>query len=330
MSIIFQKLSNLKDRSFGHDGLQRPRLQHGKNIYTFKKLVFSPRGALLIFATIAAFGLISFYALSFLKDYLDSGSSKAIAVQHQQTDELPDNDILPPEPEASESPPGKEQATDTEPLSGIEPASSSSRSPKKFKVPEYFIPRTGTDNGTAGPDIPDAPDSIKFLPSLKPNYTPAKKKKIFNHLSPSTAVADNLKSATPQKNISTSNRSKSVSPEKKRTTKQAIARLVKQKRTRKVSATATLAAELEDAFEKNDDIRTDKLLARLAGIKGENSLYYLKLKAFREIKRKNYDLAKRLLNKVLTKEKNDFEAGINMAIIEIRQQKFATARQRLI
>jgi len=87
---------------------------------------------------------------------------------------------------------------------------------------------------------------------------------------------------------------------------------------------------LEDAFEKNDDDRIDQLLARLGRIKGENNLYYLKLTAFREIERKNYDLAERLLNRVLAKNKTDFEAGINMAIIEISQKKFTNAKQRLI
>jgi hypothetical protein len=366
MSIIFQKLENLKDRSSENEGLQGSKFQQRKNIYTFRKLIFSPRGAFLIFATIAIFTLISFYALSFLKNYLDSGSSKAIVVQRHQSDQLPAGEIRlhnndsPKQPHSIDpvtrppvgipgSPPGIEPAVGV-PASSVES--------EEFKVPESFIFQTksGSSGDTVDPDISDARDTIKFLPSLSHNYTPEKQTKIFDHLSPLTAVNKStqavvktkyqtnidkirgrdrtikatLKHVTSKENISSSGKQKSVFPEKQKDIEKAAIRFAKQKRTRKVSIVATLAADLEDAFEKEDNTRIDRLLARLARIKGENNLYYLKLTAFREIKRKNYTLAKKLLNRVLAKNKTDFEAGINMAIIEISQQEFTRARQRLI
>ena len=366
MSLIFQKLENLKNRTSNQGDLQGPKLQHGKNIYTFRKLIFSPRGAFLIFATIAGFGLISFYSLSFLKTYLDSGSSKAIVVQHRQPDMpfnemLPGNEMLPHMDNApQEAPPGSEMPTDFESPQGIEPGLGEPASSKKsveFKVPEYFH-QAKTETDSQSPDIPDAPKNY-FLPSLKSIYSTLIKKanpfdhlapstaddsKPFTHLAPSTAAVDSkpakpkfqpniyktLEPEESKKNISTAHIPKITSPEKKEEARQEVVRLAKQKRTQKISNVAMLAADLEDAIEKNDDIRTNELLARLTRITDVNSIYYLKLKAFMEIKRKNYGPAKKLLKNVLAKDKTDFEANINMAIIEIREQKLAKARQRLI
>jgi hypothetical protein len=99
MSIIFEKLKALKNRSSGKDR-PSPGLQKEKTTYSIKKLALSPMGAVPIFGTIAGFGLISFYSLSFLKGYLESSSQKAIVVQHQPDEAVPGiplpGDGLPP------------------------------------------------------------------------------------------------------------------------------------------------------------------------------------------------------------------------------------------
>jgi len=356
MSIIFQKLENLKDKSSDYEDLHGSKLQQGQNIYTFRKLIFSPRGAFHIFAIIAAFTLISFYALSFLKDSLDSGSNKAIVINRHQSNQMPANDMPPHDIDSTDQSPGIDPATQPVVIPGsppgIEPAAGTpapSRESKKFNVPEYFISQTKQDSSgrSTDPDLKDARDNIKFLPSLNRSDTPAKQIKTFDHLSPKTFVNNSSKPAvksnsqtgidkiqvknrTTTENITIEDKPKPASLEGKKVIKQASIRLAKQKRTKKISTIATLVTDLEDAFEKNDDDRIDQLLARLGRIKGENNLYYLKLTAFREIERKNYDLAERLLNRVLAKNKTDFEAGINMAIIEISQKKFTNAKQRLI
>ncbi|NOX35448.1 MAG: tetratricopeptide repeat protein [Deltaproteobacteria bacterium] len=316
MSIIFQKLKDLKQKSSGREDLPGAGFQHPKNILTFKKFIFSTKGVLLAVTIIAGFGLLSFYSLSFLKNRLDSASDKAVVVQHSHEEPMPGNDILPDTggmpvpPPGSELPKGPEiiQSRDTVPGQGL-----SSKKPEKFKVPEYFINKTKGKTGIE-------PLKTFFLPSLKN----------FNKPSLVSLPQKALKPLNPEKDTRPEAVVKKVSREKKNQARKEVLRLAKKKRTRKVSDIAMLATDIEQAFEENDNAGAYRLLAKLEKEKGNNSPYYLKLKAFMEIRQNNYSLARKLLNKVLAKEKNDFDAGINMAIIEIREKKFARARQRLI
>jgi len=55
----------------------------------------------------------------------------------------------------------------------------------------------------------------------------------------------------------------------------------------------------------------------------------LKLKAFWHIKTGEYNIAEKLLNDVLNINKDDLEASINMAVIDINQNRINQARERL-
>ena len=94
----------------------------------------------------------------------------------------------------------------------------------------------------------------------------------------------------------------------------------------------TLATDLDDAFRQGNNLKTDRLLTKIIHLilfKTNKSNYYLKLMAFKEIREARYDSAKKFLNQVLAKDKNDFEAGINMAVIEIRKHQYTAAKKRL-
>lgn len=375
MSIIFQKLKNLRKKTEKQEKVH-PKLHQGGNVYTFRRLIFSPMGALIITSSIVGFGILSFYALSFLKDYLDSGSSRAIVVQRHQSAAFPDDGMVP----GMNGLPG-DPANNPNQHPGVVPGDKTpQKPPENFKVPDYFIQQVKNDASqyqendpaTSGPakdtlNIPDEPDHIpghfsknQFLPSVKSVYTTLlRKKKNLDHLSPKTATLNPDKapieskdasgpsatySMAPEPTLKPENKmvsekqrqeitrtpsEKAMSAEKKAAAKKQVIRLAKQKRTQKVSAIATLAAELTNAIEENDRDRTDLLLEKLSFMQDNNSSYYIKLKAFKEIREENYDAAKTLLNKILAKDKTDFEAGINMAIIEIKEEKFVAAKQRL-
>jgi tetratricopeptide (TPR) repeat protein len=245
--------------------------------------------------------------------------------------------------------------TDPASLQGTEPGQgipASSNTSTKFNVPEYFHHLTKDIPDTEAVTIPEGIEN-HFLPSTKSIYTArAKQTQTFDHLLPTkgrdTALAEgiptpqaaehhppgtNFSKITPSSQLKKTKppeRQAASPPEKIDTEKQTAERLSKQKKSRAVSAVATLSADLEDAIEKNDAPRINTLLAILARIQDKNSAYYLKLKAFKEIRDENYEAARKLLNKVLAKDKTDFEAGINMAIIEIKEQSFASAKKRLV
>jgi predicted Zn-dependent protease len=82
-------------------------------------------------------------------------------------------------------------------------------------------------------------------------------------------------------------------------------------------------------MEHGNDNRIEKLFDDLTALKGQNNAYVLKLKAVWYIHKKEFERAEDLLQKVLIKNGNDQEAGINMAIIEIGTQHMEEAYQRL-
>jgi len=74
---------------------------------------------------------------------------------------------------------------------------------------------------------------------------------------------------------------------------------------------------------------TENLLRELETLKGKDNTYVLKLRAFWCLERNDYQSARSFLKKVLDKNKRDLEAGMNMAIVEIKTKRFQQAEGRL-
>jgi hypothetical protein len=79
----------------------------------------------------------------------------------------------------------------------------------------------------------------------------------------------------------------------------------------------------------NNTGKAEKLIDQLASIRGKNDQYVLKLKAFYLMNQGDFSSAILLLNQVLQKDKNDREAGINMAILEMKTGRIKEAKSRL-
>lgn len=71
------------------------------------------------------------------------------------------------------------------------------------------------------------------------------------------------------------------------------------------------------------------LLNELARIKGENHPYVAKLRAYYNFQRGEVALAEADLHKVIAANPDDLEAGINLALIEIQDQRYDKALARL-
>jgi hypothetical protein len=98
----------------------------------------------------------------------------------------------------------------------------------------------------------------------------------------------------------------------------------------KNSKNARLIAELQWEMGQNNVERTEQLFAELTRLKGANDSFVLKLKAFWHIREQEYGLAKDLLKEVLISNEIDLNAGINMAVIEIKTSQTQKAYQRLV
>ncbi len=71
------------------------------------------------------------------------------------------------------------------------------------------------------------------------------------------------------------------------------------------------------------------LLDQLAGIKGKTHPYIMKMRAYWNFKRGQYSVAEADLKKVIAVHPDDLEAGINLALIEIHDQRYREAMARL-
>ena len=92
--------------------------------------------------------------------------------------------------------------------------------------------------------------------------------------------------------------------------------------------TATrLADRLLGAIALGDEARSAELLNQLAKIKGEDHPFVQKLAAYAHIRHGNLEAARGLLVMVLANQPDDLEAGLNMAVVDIRGGRHDQARQ---
>ena len=97
----------------------------------------------------------------------------------------------------------------------------------------------------------------------------------------------------------------------------------------KAAKAGRMVSKIERSMIEGDMDGAKALIDQLAQLKGEQNAYLLKLRAVWHMRQKDYESAAGLLTKVLEKKKDDLEAGINMAIIEIKTHRLDEARRRL-
>jgi tetratricopeptide (TPR) repeat protein len=90
-----------------------------------------------------------------------------------------------------------------------------------------------------------------------------------------------------------------------------------------------IVKKIQISFIEGDMKNAENLLEQLAAIKGEDSIYVMKLRAFFCLHTGKNRSAVSLLKKVLARNADDAEAGINMAILEIRLKEYSQAKLRL-
>jgi hypothetical protein len=76
--------------------------------------------------------------------------------------------------------------------------------------------------------------------------------------------------------------------------------------------------------------KTDAQMKALIELKGADSDFVIKLKAFQLVKAGAYSQAETLLRKLLAVNETDLEAGYNLAVIELKTGRSAQARKRLL
>ncbi len=372
MSILFKKLRGLKTDALGSNGNRTISSDRPGNVYTFKKLMFSPRGAMVIFLLLAGTGLISYMVLSWIGSYLDDRMNMAIVVHHEPAENLP--------PSPLQEPVGQQTiSTRTDMFSGNE-TSAIQDAPKTNAVPDLEIPEffvhadktsamttSGTLLPSSGAPIKKASDNRTLIKSKQSNPLPSiysadartpisRSKDSFAHLhptghmdiDPSKQLETNATyTFTPAKvepesspQGSTSERQPVPPKIKKRpdpthiekakeAARRSEIRAAQKKRVVTTASVSKLGKDFKRAMEQGNHQKVEQVLAQIRRYKGKDNSYYLKLAAFKHIHDAQYQSARQMLEQVLYNHPLDLDAGLNMAVVEIRMGKTDLARNRL-
>ncbi|WP_158089448.1 tetratricopeptide repeat protein [Magnetofaba australis] len=92
---------------------------------------------------------------------------------------------------------------------------------------------------------------------------------------------------------------------------------------------AQLARQLRAAMAQGNGPVVEKLLTQLRQTRGPDHPFLLKSEAFWAIKQKHYPAAEASLKRILAKTPDDLEAGVNLAIVEMRTKRMEQAKERL-
>lgn len=363
MSILFKKLNGLKARSGEDDGINLIDSDQPENVYTLKKLMFSPRGGMVIFLILVGAGLVSFTAMSWVKAYLDDRMDTVIVVRDEQPENLSGaaaTDSADPTGSGL-APPGR----DVPGAPVMIPDASVVKEIPKLEVPDFFV-HTSWDKSMkipAKPVVPGNDPLPKKAAGLKAdqffnlNKTPSiystdgwvearrQKNTGFTHLSP-TGIRTQYSSNTagpgmvsPLTQVKTGESSPEPAAldtpdpvkieKRKQAFRQAALRKARKKRSAQVASVARLGLDFKQALDRgNTGLATD-VLARIGRLKGKNSPYYLKLSAFKHIRDAQYPEARQVLEQVLLQAPLDLDAGLNMAVVQMRLGETSQARRRL-
>ncbi|MCP4717487.1 MAG: tetratricopeptide repeat protein, partial [Deltaproteobacteria bacterium] len=112
--------------------------------------------------------------------------------------------------------------------------------------------------------------------------------------------------------------------------KQAAAKnVILRSSTTKQRSISDVVNKIKAAIDADNSAEAEKLFEHLADLKGHKSRYVLKLRAYWLIRSGAEAKAEEILNDVLERSPQDFEAGINMAVLELKTGRKPAARTRL-
>jgi len=373
MSVIFKTLKKLRGQS--PEGKESDeKLKRGRNIYSFRRIIFSPTGILFIALLIFFSGMATIYCVRYLKDYFEQKSEESFLSQQENAQVL-NSEIGKERDELAVVPPPPETIPIEEP--SPEKFSFPSTSNKEFpsketRIVRYTPPRFPNNTQGQEKEIPPAELPQKHSASQKKISKPLAHTSVISlpqsskisqttsssslkiekgleqdfkglpDVGPNSVKRDRAKSpamppsskALPEvagKKKSTIE-GKRARPEKFVQLKEGEKKENERIRMENVEKSARIASLVEKIRRSMDTRRSDQiedLIDELALLKGKENSFVLKLRAFVCMRKDKYQSAALLLREVLRKNENDLEAGINMAIIEIKTGQIPEAINRL-
>lgn len=384
MSVIFKTLKKLRGQSL--EAQERDeRLKRGRNIYSFRRIIFSPTGILLIALLMFFSGMATIYSVRYLKRYFER-ESKEIVVNEKEKTQIANSEIekaadeltkentvfedaiaVPPPPHTIPIEESTKEKVDILSIGNKKiPAKATRivrytppRFPKSTQEKEKKIASVGAPEQLLGSQkevskaltpisttslpmsskVSEAPPSS--IPKIKPDLE--KDTKELPGVGPDSPKEDRAKSPAmmqpPSKAFDEGAVEKKPSGPEKRVLLEKTVQLreedknederIRLENVERSARIASLVAKIRISIGTKRNDQLEDLIDELALLKGKGSSYVLKLRAFLYMRKNEYESAASLLNDVLRKNENDLEAGINMAIVEIKTGQTPKAIKRL-
>jgi len=336
MSVIFNALKRLESKSAA-EKKKSNKLTKGRHIYSLRRIIFSPRVVLMLGIFIFLVGLGALYGVCKLKGCIEENDQKSIISgsikPKSQTYNInkdyrgPVKEVVPSRKYRIE-PKEKAKSVDIPPSQNMIP--DEVPEPDRVYLPpgplKRAMPQTPSEKRIDAHYLPPRSYNKRFGNSVSNSRT-----KVL----PKATVKSNLSSSSVPSFL-TKGRSTlepaaelSEKPLIKVGAKKTEEEIIHQANVDKSLKIARLVEKIQRSMGLVNDSYIQDLLDQLTLLKGEDDSYVLNLKAFRSLRQKNYETAAAYLEKVLEQNEVDFDAGINMAIVEINTNQLQAARKRL-
>jgi tetratricopeptide (TPR) repeat protein len=339
MSVIFNALKRLEPRSAA-EKKKSNKLTKGRRIYSLRRMLFSPRVVLLVGMFVFFVGLGALYGVRNLKGYIEENNQKPIISGGIKPKSRPykiNKETHGPVKEVACSRESRQYPTEPEeaPDSVDIPPSQNIVSDEVSDPDGVYLPPGGLKidgSETCSEKKMDA----HYLPPRRYSQRPGSSVSNLGSEVLSKAVTKSNPPSVPLPSALTKEKS-SLSPAAELLEKPVIKagaektelELIHQANVDKNMKIARLVEKIQRSIRLLNASHTQDLFDQLTLLKGEDDPYVLNLKAFWSLCHKDYETTAAYLKKVLEQNEVDFDAGINMAVVEISTNQLQAARKRL-
>jgi len=293
MSVIYKTLKKLKTESVEDSGNKRVS-KEGKKNYPFKEVFSNPVIIISIVLLILIAGLGSFFAIRSLNKTDNNQPQPKVFPIHKNSEYMEGDESS--EGEGKESLnvrylPAEVKSKSTQNAVGKSTETQDISSQRDVKISRSVVNRT-IENQPVDRKQHGFEKLGKYSSPVKANFSPK------------------------------------ISEEKKLQEKVQTQRIHRTNLERSLKI-SRLVDKIHKSIKVGNIGQTERLFSELESLKGKDNIYVLKLRAFWCLNRQDHESAKKLLKKVLDTNERDLEAGINMAIVEIKTKRFQEAEKRL-
>jgi len=362
MSLIFKALKKLKDQPVGVVNQDQPPKKE-RYVYSFRKIILSPLlvGTLVLLLVVLGLGL--FFAVDNMQPQpakpnvaaknqprqiaKDSGPEEQTADGTYIAKEISpgsDPDDIPPAPDAFDA--GEKNGNaPPQTLTSIDQAAppvkagfmhAGEKGDQNPQTASRFLPKEPSSQGVAAQTSLERQVIQEDQPWPESSGFPEEQRVATEAVSERT-VKTRVDDPEAKPVASAAATRFKPSPSTGDTRSRAVAKagqgqghqkILRQKMTQQARI-ARLVARIQANMNSPEDEETKMLIDELEALKGSENAYVLKLKAYWHLRHDDFEAAALLLNKVLQNDAEDLEAGINMAVTEMKTNQLQAAQQRL-